>query len=582
MSVDISRLSAGLPPAQQKTVREAYQQRAKNPTTAFLLCFFLGIFGAHRFYVGQTGQGVLRLVLSPLIIPGLILEIVDLFRVDQEVYDRNIKLAEGLVAEAMLASPNVAVERDALAQLEATVREQEQAHALAESTAPAAAPPSFASEQASYVAEPETAREPVHGWAAVPTVALAADEISQHASGHDASEHTDPGVAPAAVEDSTEQSPSPLVAPELAYGARDWSDYAAPSGQPEPEQADETPAPIWPRVPTQTLEPADEVSSWPGHVEPASASAYAGAAEAAATDAWAADSMPAPGEERRWSEITPEMIAQAAVMADEQAPIGLVERQADGRSGDPTDEFAYFDDPGPVAEVGEALGEPVSVTFATPPAPSDASPDIFTPFVPPIYEPPSAPAYASWAPAAEVAPEQVDAHQVSVFAPETMAEPHAGAVEDSGTATLVLMPDEEAFSPVEMGQHPEAAAAAGPAVEPAGFESHITEEAHEPAEDSGRRVVKRVRVVRRLVVNGKVVHEATAEQVVDADTDTAATAATLQHALGSSDAQTLAALANSGALPQRYAVDAVQGSLLPTQGTTEGGAVGNDPKGGQL
>jgi TM2 domain-containing membrane protein YozV len=563
MSVDVSRLSAGLPPAQQKAVREAYQQRAKNPTTAFLLCFFLGIFGAHRFYVGQIGQGVLRLVLSPLIIPGLILEIVDLFRVDQEVYDRNIKLAEGLVAEAMLATPNMAVERDALAQLEAVVREQEQAHAPEESTAS----PSFASEQATPVAEPEAAREPTYGWAAAPAVALAADEISQHAPEHEASERTDSGVAPAAVENNAAQSAAPLVAPELAYGARDWSDYAPPSSQPEPEQ---------------TLEPADEAPSWPGHAEPASASAYAGAVEAAPTDAWAADSTPTPDEERRWSEITPEMIAQAAVMADEQAPVGLVERPTYGRSGDPTDEFAYFDDPGPVAEVGEALGEPVTVSFASPPAANDASPDIFTPFVPPMYEPPSVPAYASWAPAAEVAPEQVDEHQVSVFAPETTAEPHPVAAEDSGTATLVLMPDEDAFSPVEMAQHPEAATVAEPAAEPPGFESHVTEEAHEPAEDPGRRVVKRVRVVRRLVVNGKVVHEATAEQVVDADADTAATAATLQHALGSSDAQTLATLANSGALPQRYAVDAVQGSLLPTPETTEGGSVGGDPTGGQL
>jgi hypothetical protein len=64
---------------------------------------------------------------------------------------------------------------------------------------------------------------------------------------------------------------------------------------------------------------------------------------------------------------------------------------------------------------------------------------------------------------------------------------------------------------------------------------------------STTRRVKRVRVVRRLVVNGQVVQEATAEQVVDADADTTATVANLQQTLGTTDPETLAAL--SAALP---------------------------------
>ena len=34
----------------------------KSRLVAFLLCFFFGVFGAHRFYVGKIGTGILQLV----------------------------------------------------------------------------------------------------------------------------------------------------------------------------------------------------------------------------------------------------------------------------------------------------------------------------------------------------------------------------------------------------------------------------------------------------------------------------------------------------------------------------------------
>jgi TM2 domain-containing membrane protein YozV len=34
----------------------------KSRLVALLLCFFLGVFGAHRFYVGKIGTGILMIL----------------------------------------------------------------------------------------------------------------------------------------------------------------------------------------------------------------------------------------------------------------------------------------------------------------------------------------------------------------------------------------------------------------------------------------------------------------------------------------------------------------------------------------
>ena len=46
-------------PQRQQQRMYVTQTSDKNRTVAFLLCLFLGVLGAHEFYVGKMGMGIL-------------------------------------------------------------------------------------------------------------------------------------------------------------------------------------------------------------------------------------------------------------------------------------------------------------------------------------------------------------------------------------------------------------------------------------------------------------------------------------------------------------------------------------------
>lgn len=60
------------------TVNAYMQSKARNKWVAVLLCFFLGGLGAHKFYEGKTGMGILYLFTLGLCGIGVLIDFISL------------------------------------------------------------------------------------------------------------------------------------------------------------------------------------------------------------------------------------------------------------------------------------------------------------------------------------------------------------------------------------------------------------------------------------------------------------------------------------------------------------------------
>ena len=81
-----------------------FDANKKSTGASYLLWFFLGYFGAHRFYLGRTGSGIAQFLLAifgwlPLFLGWMVLGVwwlIDAFLIPQLIQQENTKLIERL------------------------------------------------------------------------------------------------------------------------------------------------------------------------------------------------------------------------------------------------------------------------------------------------------------------------------------------------------------------------------------------------------------------------------------------------------------------------------------------------------
>ena len=78
----------GLTEEQQMLFMAQYSLVRKDVTAAILLAFFLGSFGAHRFYLGEIGMGFLYILFCWTFVPHII-ALVECFFLPERVRQYN-------------------------------------------------------------------------------------------------------------------------------------------------------------------------------------------------------------------------------------------------------------------------------------------------------------------------------------------------------------------------------------------------------------------------------------------------------------------------------------------------------------
>ena len=582
VSVDIEEMAAHLDGRRQADVKEQYDARATHATTAFLLCFFLGFVGAHRFFLGQWRSGFAHLILfalgaagvaggfltkSPvnaalfvigglLVLASLIWEVIDLGRIDDEIHRRNLLLAEGLIAGALLSDTSI---------VETAARKLDEAvHTAAAQSQAAGAPPAMAAMSAGAISADDLAQ-----------ARQMADQSGRAAISYEAVSTFDVSATPG------ERAGEHLVFEPATTTERRVNTQPLPTAQDTaPVVETETRTHTVDGYHVTDAQETDRVSG-PSAAEVIGGAAALGAAglgfglaEAAHTQnhqASAADQYTAPA---------------AAPLAAPPA-----EQETGPLSAAPADQ-----ETGPLVAPAFMEAEQVpAAPPAEPPVLRPASADVTDAGAPAAMEPASDVAFASAYPSFVQLPDQATQPPVAPAGPDAVTQPDIPLYfmpeEAQGVASIQDLPSESGVAQVEPYATPApqaepapsawdsptepvapahehnsldevagfgALAGAGalaadawahheaPPAEPAAFEPAPIEPAPtapvEPAALAAPKM-KRIRVKHRIVVDGQVVREETVEREVPADADMAAEAARIREELEREAASTPDAIA---------------------------------------
>jgi TM2 domain-containing membrane protein YozV len=491
MTVDIKRLTAHLSEGQRDDIANAYKQQAVSETAAFLWCFFLGWMGAHRFFLHQWGQAILRFIIAliavgivvvgiltgtappiyllvalPFALVAIIWEIIDLFRIDDEISALNLKLAESLIARAMLA--DTTVEQQARAKLDEVV------HHVAAETAEE-------EQREQAITEIGAAAEPEAAGAAI---YAEADTIAE-AERYEATTITEASAAPNA---------GPNDDQPVEAGTRDWSETEVASS----DQVSDVDAPEAGGVEAVAVtEAVTRSHTESGYSVTDSVDTVVNETEAEAEPVeevvLSADLTPitaAESEAPTWPNL-PSM-PEPVEAAEAASPVAVTSGGAD------VSDMGTLDSRTPVADIGTPGAAPIVVSLGDESGPSSGAqvedattnPESFirdsSSSIPvESYIPPIVPIMDTPAPVETPPPAPAE------DAPETLAEVAGLATVAAGIAT----PTEEPVAAPEYGADTDVES---------GQPSHM---------------LKRIRVTHQIKVNGEVIEETSAEELIDADAD---------------------------------------------------------------
>ena len=97
----------GLDTQERLLIEQRITNEASNVVVAYLLLIFLGIIGAHRFYMGRTGSGAAMLILTLTVVGmpiTLIWAFVDLFLLPGIAREEREAMRQRLITEAIADS----------------------------------------------------------------------------------------------------------------------------------------------------------------------------------------------------------------------------------------------------------------------------------------------------------------------------------------------------------------------------------------------------------------------------------------------------------------------------------------------